>query len=196
MKIDDTQVGVGLVEVMVALLLLAVAILGYSALQGQAIKATNESFERSQSIVIMRNIAEKIHANPFAIETYQTNINNVDTVTAPSIQCGLDGAAVTTLCTPVQFAEAESYKIKANLQNYDFQIQMHPCPNTGGNGADVTSNIMFSYCLISAWGNTTATVGSDEDTDCLTATVIDVDDVVEQVGGNYHSKATCMMMEI
>lgn len=73
---------------------------------------------------------------------------------------------------------------------------MHPCPNTGGNGADVTSNIMFSYCLISAWGNTTATVGSDEDTDCLTATVIDVDDVVEQVGGNYHSKATCMMMEI
>ena len=196
MNSNTTQSGVGLVEVMVALLLLAVAVLGYSALQGQAIKATNESFERSQSLVMMRNIAEKIHANPFAIETYETQINDMDSVTAPSTQCGLDGVAVTTLCTPVQLAEAESYKIKLDLQNYDFQIQMHPCPNTGGTGADAATNIMFSYCLISAWGDTTATIGSDDETDCLTAQVAAAENVAAQAGGNYHSAATCMMMEI
>ncbi len=196
MNSNTTQAGVGLVEVMVALLLLAVAVLGYSALQGQAIKATNESFERSQSLVMMRNIAEKIHANPFAIETYETQINAMDSITAPTTQCGLDGAAVTTLCTPVQLAEAESYKIKLDLQNYDFQIQMHPCPNTGGNGADPTTNIMYSYCLISAWGDTTATIGSDDETNCLTAQVAATEDVAAQAGGNYHSAATCMMMEI
>lgn len=196
MNSNTTQSGVGLVEVMVALLLLAVAVLGYSALQGRAIKATNESFERSQSLVMMRNIAEKIHANPFAIETYETQINDMDSVTAPSTQCGLDGVAVTTLCTPVQLAEAESYKIKLDLQNYDFQIQMHPCPNTGGTGADAATNIMFSYCLISAWGDTTATIGSDDETDCLTAQVAAAENVAAQAGGNYHSAATCMMMEI
>ncbi|WP_201532315.1 type IV pilus modification protein PilV [Psychrobacter sp. LFX-11D] len=196
MNSNTTQSGVGLVEVMVALLLLAVAVLGYSALQGQAIKATNESFERSQSLVMMRNIAEKIHANPFAIETYETQINDMDSVTAPSTQCGLDGVAVTTLCTPVQLAEAESYKIKLDLQNYDFQIQMHPCPDTGGTGADAATNIMFSYCLISAWGDTTATIGSDDETDCLTAQVAAAENVAAQAGGNYHSAATCMMMEI
>ena len=196
MNSNTTQSGVGLVEVMVALLLLAVAVLGYSALQGRAIKATNESFERSQSLVMMRNIAEKIHANPFAIETYETQINDMDSVTAPSTQCGLDGVAVTTLCTPVQLAEAESYKIKLDLQNYDFQIQMHPCPNTGGTGADAATNIMFSYCLISAWGDTTATIGSDDETDCLTAQVAVAENVAAQAGGNYHSAATCMMMEI
>lgn len=189
------QIGVGLIEVMVALLLLAVAVLGYSALQGRAIKATNEAYERSQSLVMMRNIAEKIHANPSAIATYETEINNVDSTNAPTRQCGLDGVAVTTLCTATELAVAESYKIKMDLQNYDFQIEMHPCPNTGGTGSDAATNIMFSYCLVSAWGDTTPTIGNDEDVDCLTERVINGDDI-EEAGGNYHSRSTCMMMEI
>ena len=196
MRTKSTQTGVGLIEVMVALLLLAVAILGYSALQGRAIKATNESFERSQSLVMMRNIAEKIHANPSAIATYAAQLNVEAVPTAPGNQCGLNGVAVTTLCTPAQLAEAESYKVRSDLQNYDFQIQMHPCPNTGGTGATAATNIMFSYCLISAWDDTTPTIGTDEETDCLTAQVVDAEDVVKQAGGSYHSKATCMMMEI
>ena len=196
MNSNTKQSGVGLVEVMVALLLLAVAVLGYSALQGRAIKATNESFERSQSLVIMRNIAEKIHANPSAIATYAAQLNVAAVPTAPGNQCGLNGVAVTRLCTPAQLAEAESYKVRADLQNYDFQIQMHPCPNTGGTGATAATNIMFSYCLISAWGDTTPTIGVTADTDCLTSRVVDDEDVVKQAGGNYHPKATCMMMEI
>lgn len=190
------QIGVGLIEVMVALLLLMVAVLGYSALQGQAIKVTNESLERSQSLVIMRTIAEKIHANPSAITTYAAQLNVAAVPTAPGNQCGLNGVAVTTLCTPAQLAEAESYKVRADLQNYDFQIQMHPCPSTGGTGATAATNIMFSYCLISAWDDTTPTIGSDDETDCLTAQVDAAEDVAAQAGGNYHSAATCMMMEI
>lgn len=191
MRVKTVQTGVGLVEVMVALLLLTVAVLGYAALQGQAIKVTNESFERSQSLVMMRNIAEKIHSNPSAIVTYATQLNSSST-SAPSTKCGLDGATVTTLCTPDQLATAEAYSLKIELQRYDFQIQMHPCPNTGSN---VTSNIMYSYCLISAWGDTTPTIGTDSDADCLTERVVDGSNVTE-IGGNYYSKSTCMMMEI
>lgn len=196
MNTKTTQAGIGLVEVMVALLLLAVAMLGYSALQGQAIKVTNESFERSQSLVMMRNIAEKIHANPFAVTTYETQLNVVTIPTKPGEMCGLDGTAVTSLCEAAELATAESYKFRTELQNYDFQIQMHPCPSTGGNGTDPTANIMYSYCLISAWGDTTATIGSDDETDCLTAQVAAAEGVAAQAGGNYHSAATCMMMEI
>lgn len=190
-----TQMGVGLVEVMVALLLLTVAVLGYSALQGQAIKVTNESLERSQSLVMMRTIAEKIRANPSAIVTYETTLNSSTPPTAPANLCGLDGTAVTDLCEPEELATAESYKVRAKLQNYDFQIQMHPCPNTGGTGANVATNIMYSYCLISAWGDTTPTIGTDNNEDCLTERVV-VDEEVQQAGGSYHPKATCMMMEI
>lgn len=195
MNDPNSQSGVGLIEVMVALLLLALAILGYSALQGQAIKVTNESLERSQSLVIMRMIAEKIHANPSAITTYESSLNIAGTPAAPSKLCGLDGGAITDLCQPAELAIAESYKIRSELQNYDFRIQMHPCPNTGGTGANAAANIMYSYCLISAWGDTTPTIGTNEKNDCLTSRVID-GDAVKEAGGSYHPKATCMMMEI
>lgn len=190
------QVGVGLIEVMIALLLLSIAVLGYSALQGQAIKVTNESFERSQSLVMMRNIAERIHSNPFAIETYENEINKTSSITAPTTQCGLNGVAVTKLCTATELAVAESYRIKLDLQSYDFQIQMHPCPNTGGIGTNAATNIMYSYCLISAWGETTPTIGTDDETDCLTERVVDDKDKTVVAGGNYYARATCMMMEI
>ena len=197
MNIVSKQTGVGLIEVMVALLLLSIAILGYSALQAQAVKATDESMERSQSLVMMRNIAEKIHANPSAIVTYATGLNSpYASSNAPNKKCGLDGTSVNQLCNPTELAEAESYTLKAELQNYEFQIQMHPCPNTGGTGADAADNIMYSFCLISAWGETTPTIGTDDETDCLTERVVGEDDVVDAAGGNYHAKATCMMMEI
>lgn len=195
MKIPTSQDGVGLVEVMVALLLLMVAVLGYSALQGQAIKVTNESLERSQSLIIMRTIAEKIRANPSAITNYESNLNIAGIPTAPSKLCGLDGTAVTALCQPAELAAAEVFKIRIELQNYDFQIQIHPCPNTGGTGTNVANNIMYSYCLISAWGDTKPTIGTDKNLDCLTKRVVN-GEVVEEVGGSYYSKATCMMMEI
>lgn len=195
MNNPNSQSGVGLIEVMVALLLLAVAIIGYSALQGQAIKVTNESLERSQSLVIMRMIAEKIHANPSAIATYERSLNITGTPTAPSKLCGLNGVAVTDLCQPAELAAAESFRIKSELQNYDFRIQMHPCPNTGGTGTKAAANIMYSYCLISAWGDTTPTIGTNENKDCLTSRVVD-GDAVKEAGGSYHPKATCMMMEI
>lgn len=197
MNIKSTQLGVGLIEVMVAMLLLTVAILGYTALQGQAIKATNESFERSQSLVMMRAIAEKIHTNPAAVETYAETLNKpYTTATPPTNKCGLDGVVVTTACEPEEMAEAEGYNIVTKLQDYDFQIQMHPCPNTGGIGSNVSTNIMYSYCLISAWGDTTPTIGDDADTDCLTERVVDAEDVLVTAGGSYHPKSTCMLMEI
>lgn len=61
------QQGFGLIEVMVSLLILAVAVLGFTAMQGQAIKATDESLERTQSLVMMRNMGEKIRLNPTEI---------------------------------------------------------------------------------------------------------------------------------
>ena len=190
------QQGIGLIEVMVALLLLTVSILGYTALQGQAIKSTDEASERTQSLVMMRSLAERIRANPAAISTYENQINAANVPSAPSNQCGMNGQPVTTLCTPAQLATAESYQFRTELSNYGFQIQMHPCPNTGGTSDDASNNIMFSYCLLSAWGDTTPTIGTDANTDCLTERVVSDEGDVETAGGSYYPKATCMMMEI
>ncbi|SRR5699024_9176366 len=66
MKNHNSQIGIGLVEVLVAVLLLSIAILGFSALQIRAVKATDESLVRTKSLTIVRNLAEVMRAYPEA----------------------------------------------------------------------------------------------------------------------------------
>lgn len=66
---SSSQHGVGLIEVMVAVLLLSVAILGFSALQVRAVSATDESLVRTKSLTLVRNLAEVMRAYPNAYVT-------------------------------------------------------------------------------------------------------------------------------
>ena len=186
----NKQQGFGLIEVMVSLLILAIAVLGFAAMQGQAIKATDESLERTQSLIMMRNMGEKIRLNPTAVTSYQTAINSPPT-SAPSVNCGLYGNNATA-CTPAQLATAESYIFTQDMSNHGFTVNLHPCPSTGGQD---TNNIMYSWCLISAWGETSPTIGTDADENCLTSQVTNDDDSITK-GGIYHPEAKCMFMEI
>ena len=70
-----SQRGVGLVEVLVALLLLAVAVLGFSAMQMTAVKATDESLMRTRALTIMRGGAEAMRANSSGINAFKTAVN-------------------------------------------------------------------------------------------------------------------------
>ena len=199
------QYGVGLIEVLVSLLILAVAILGFSAMQMQSIKSTSESVDRSQTLLMMRSLAEKIRANPSAIATYQDALNEVyaDTFTEPSNLC-----IGSTTCTATEIANAEVWKLKTQLTSTGLQMDLQPCPSTGGGGTTASTNVMYSYCLITAWGNTTPTIGTDDNPikdpniasdkgtmDCLTPR--DASDTTNiKTGGKYHPKATCMFLEI
>lgn len=66
MKYSMHEQGIGLVEVLVAVLLLSIAVLGFSALQVRAISATDESLVRTKSLTIVRNLAEVMRAYPEA----------------------------------------------------------------------------------------------------------------------------------
>ena len=142
----------------------------------------------------MRNMGEKIRLNPTAISAYQTAINAPAT-NAPGKSCGLYGTDKTA-CTPVQLATAEAYLYTEDMNNHGFTVNLHPCPSTGGQTA---TNIMYSWCLVSAWGNTRPTIGIDSNPeggmDCLTSQKTNEDDSITK-GGIYHPSATCMFMEI
>jgi len=64
MNYKNNQQGVGLVEVLVALVLLALGVLGYTALQLRAVDAAGEALTRSQATLILRGLTESIRANP------------------------------------------------------------------------------------------------------------------------------------
>ena len=95
------QGGVGLVEVLVAVLLLSIAVLGFSALQMRAVGATDESLTRTKSLTVVRNLAEIMRAYP---QAYVTGSGNsfadaapADTGALPTIQAVISGTATDTV---------------------------------------------------------------------------------------------------
>lgn len=95
------QRGVGLIEVLVAVLLLSIAVLGFSALQMRAIGATDESLVRTKSLTIVRNLAEVMRAYPEAYVTVSgtdfTSAAPDESGAQPTIQAVLSSAATNTV---------------------------------------------------------------------------------------------------
>ena len=168
MKNIRSQNGVGLVEVLVAVLLLSVAVLGFSALQLQAVKATEESLVRTQALSVVRGLAENMRANPLKTQTYQDAIN---TPNATATTC----KALSDKCTSEQIAIKESNAAVKKLKEYDIKVSMNTCPGT--------ASFSEIKCIIAAWGETKPIMN---DTDTLACST---------VMGVYKSGSTCIIVE-
>ncbi len=163
------QRGVGLVEVLVAVLLLSVAVLGFSALQLQAIKATEESLVRTQALSVVRGLAENMRANPLQLGAYETAINDTSITV---VNC----VGVTT-CTAKEIAAKESKAAVKKLQEYDIRIKMKTCPSAAN-----ISEFSQIKCVIAAWGDTLPEMGTSAQ-DCA------------NTDGTYKSGSTCVIVE-
>lgn len=136
------QQGVGLIEVMVAVLLLSVAVLGFSALQMRAISATDESLVRTQALSVVRGLSENMRANSQQIDTYQSTIKNT---LATAVTC--------TKCTAEQIATNEAVAALNQLKSSGIAVNMLTCPGT--------ANFSEVKCVVAAWGDTLAVLDDD-----------------------------------
>lgn len=165
-----SQKGVGLIEVMVAVLILAVAVLGFSALQMQAVKATDESLIRTQATSIVRGLAENMRANSgeLALVAYQSEIAGTTTGAVPTCN------SMTNSCSAEQIARKEAKASKTSANAYGVSLGVINCPGTSG----------FSKikCVIAAWDDTKAEVGTDAD-------------ACADVSGVYKTGASCLIVE-
>ncbi len=93
--------GFGFVEVLVALLLLSVGFLNVAGLQTAAKKANYDSLQRTSAVILARDIAEKMRANPVSLDDYLTAAAGVGggTLSEPGTDCTLAAA-----CNPGQLA--------------------------------------------------------------------------------------------
>lgn len=69
------QHGVGMVEILVALLVMSIGLLGYAGLQLRALGSTEDAHYRTQAIAIAQDLAERVAANPQALSVYTTAAN-------------------------------------------------------------------------------------------------------------------------
>ena len=81
MLLVKVQRGVGMVEVLVALLVLAIGVLGFSALQLRALQATAEATDRTMAMNLARDLADRIRINRLGLADYTSAINNKTTET-------------------------------------------------------------------------------------------------------------------
>lgn len=183
----SSQRGVGLIEVMVAVLLLSVAVLGFSALQMRAITATDESLVRTKSLTIVRNLAEVMRAYPESYvtgsETDFSSGSSTDIGAQPTIQAVVSSAAIDTViidteeisingdnnclstsaipCNINQLVAREGLLIKKMATDSDIALSVATCPGTS------TTSIQNQMCIITAWNGTQAII-SDADDACAT----------------------------
>ena len=137
----NRQTGVGLVEVLVALVLLSIAVLGFVALQIRAITASNEATMNVQATNIARDLAERMRMNRDGLAGYVANTDTTNCATA--------------FCSP------------ENMAKYDFRLVSSRATDLGMS-MDVLNcqgSTLVRKCIYVAWEGTTATNGTGS-SDC------------------------------
>ena len=212
MKQMSHEQGVGLVEVLVAVLLLSIAVLGFSALQMRAIGATDESLVRTKSLTIVRNLAEVMRAYPEAyvtgsgtaftsaasdasdaIPTIQAVVSNVET---GSETINIDSMAITlNSCLSTEIKTVDSKKVAKQsctinqLAARDALMIKKTATDEGLKVTVVscpgttTDAFQKQMCVITAWNDTKALLDDTDVKACANA------------NGVYKTGSSCLISE-
>jgi type IV pilus assembly protein PilV len=96
------QRGFTLIEVMIAVFVLSIGLLGVAALQLTAKKSSHQAWQRAQAVLLADSILERLRMNPSAAASYHTGIGSsalgAGTRTTPGQDCS------TQSCTAAQMA--------------------------------------------------------------------------------------------
>ena len=171
MKIN-AQKGVGMIEVLVALILLAIGVLGFTALQLRAVEATDEAMLKIEAMNIARDLAERIRANRDGFSTYETNL----TATTPSSTATSCVQTTTTIpcTTAAEMANYDTAQIVSKTNAFGMTVSLPNCQVSGAQNR---------RCVYIAWSDTKA-INSTSDANACTN------------GGAYLPQSKCIVMEL
>ena len=130
MHMNNKQRGVGLVEVLAALFVLSVGLLGIAGLQAQGLIAGFSASQRSVAVVKAYEIIERMRANP-------DGVNDGDSNTAYESPMGPPGAAPGVYCADLAGNPGADCNIVqlANFDIYAWKLSIQDAfPNMNGQG--------------------------------------------------------------
>lgn len=169
------QSGVGMVEILVAVLILSIGVLGFAGMQLKALKGTGNTFYRSQATVLAEDIVSRIAVNPGQVATYATLASWTGAPVGENAEpswwnaCSTSSSGTTTSCTQAALA---AWDIKQSAWK-----AAHLLPNGRAQVAQCTG--FSTYCVTVTWNSTTPTscrLGSNSDSgsnkDCIVMQVV------------------------
>lgn len=161
------QRGIGLMEVLVALVILAIAILGFAALQLRAVTASIEAGNNVQATNFARDLSERMRVNRSGLSVVQGSAGYIGGASG--------GDCASRTCTATQQMVYDFHQVKTQAEAAGMQLAVRPCAAT----------TLKRSCIFVSWDNTNPTIGNT-DTDCQ-----------KEVNGlvSYQTKARCIVME-
>ena len=166
------QYGVGMIEVLIALLLLAVGVMGFTALQLKAVDATDEAMSKIEAMNIARDVAERIRVNRGGLATYVDELNK--TTQTNITTSGLKKCLGNTVCTGTDMAKYDTAQIVSRAQSTAMQITLPNCQVVGA---------VDRICIYIAWGDTKPINHATDNQACTSS-------------GTYLPEAKCIVMEL
>lgn len=170
------QKGVGLMEVLIALLLLAIGILGFVGLQLRAMDAANEATDRTIAINIARDLAERMRVNKLALPEYKEAINAKRTLEEDEDEdededeeCLGSGEDYLPNCSSQVMAQFDASQITQKATDLGHVVKINNCVGSSLN------------CIYVAWGDTNIDSNLDA---CIDAST-----------GAYVANSKCLVME-
>lgn len=140
------QNGVGLMEVIVAMLLLGIAVLGFALLQYRSLEMGEMSLRKIEATNIAGNLSERMYFNR---EGAYKGVTSTDT-----------SKCLNTYCNANEFAQKDIADITENASKKNMKVVVLSCPDTKNS----------RNCIYVAWDETTATQSDTEDNACTEAT--------------------------
>ena len=174
MNIRHHQHGVGLVEILVALLVLAIGVLGFVALQYRSLEASAESTSRVQAITLARDLAERIRVNWNSFGVYKTELG-----TAANQKTSTKNCVGSIICTDTELADFDVAQVTVRAASLGMTMNITKCPNTPNQ----------RQCIYVAWGETASIDGTANGAGNCTTT-----DTVAKTT-SYDPTSTCVIME-
>lgn len=161
------QRGFGMIEVMVAVLVLAVGVMGFAGLQSRAVQASGDSYYRTQAMSIAQDLAERMRVNSSQKTYYLTT-----TLWPTTTQTTIPSACISAACTTQAMADYDAAIIRYNAQTLLPQglVKVEQCKASAVN------------CIYVSWDGTQPTAGTGGQ--CV------------DNNGKYLLGASCVMMEV
>lgn len=160
------QKGIGLLEVMVALSLLAIAVLGYAGMQMRSAKVGLEADNNTRAVEFARDLHERMRINREGTKVFE----NAYTTKTAAKNCRTDANG----CTPEELARFDFSQVATNAESMAMDMAVRQCP--------LNSTSEKRHCIFVSWGKTTPTIGT-ADADCISDTLV------------YTKDAQCIFME-
>lgn len=148
MLLQRRQGGITLVEVLVSLLIFALSVMGYSALQTRSVQESLDNQQRAIALWRANGLIDHITANnsAAALATYDSEINGFSACTSnPPADCADTGVAA-SICSAEELAAFDVWSTMCEIGGgaaaalIEFDVDL-TCPSGCAPGADMTLTI-------------------------------------------------------